>query len=297
MNNLTYNWSWERIDTWLTSKFDYSRNFFHHIISRWWVSIRAKAVKKSYKLKNWDEIVIDDLKRYISPVILDEAPNIDIPIVLEKEDYIVLNKPKWVLSHPNSVWDVKSPSVVGFLYHNYKDLPSVGDFIRAGLIHRLDKETDGLMIIVKTEKWLAHFKALFQEKSESEDIETREKVNLQKFYRAQCYINPEGQEFLDNIKWQLPYYIQEMVVPQVPHSVPKMGITKILNFDIKEDKLNINLQILTWRTHQIRYHLSNKWLPILGDYLYGKDEEVDMMLTAYKLHFVDPKGEEINLEI
>jgi 23S rRNA-/tRNA-specific pseudouridylate synthase len=56
------------------------------------------------------------------------------------------------LSHPKNLWEVDKPSVVGFLYHRYKELPSVGNFIRAGLIHRLDIGTDGLMIIVKTEK-------------------------------------------------------------------------------------------------------------------------------------------------
>jgi 23S rRNA-/tRNA-specific pseudouridylate synthase len=52
------------------------------------------VVKKSYKLKNNDEIFIDDLKRYLSPIILEEAPKIEIPIILEKEDYMVINKPK-----------------------------------------------------------------------------------------------------------------------------------------------------------------------------------------------------------
>jgi 23S rRNA-/tRNA-specific pseudouridylate synthase len=62
---------------------------------------------------------------------LDEAPDIDIPIVKEEDDYLVINKPKGVLSHPNSIWDISTPSVVGFLYHRYSSLPSVGNFIRA----------------------------------------------------------------------------------------------------------------------------------------------------------------------
>ena len=165
MEKLLYQWSWDRIDSWLVSQFDYSRNFFQHILSRWWISVNWKSVKKSYKLKNNDVVEIDDLSRYLSPIILDETPDIDIPVILEKEDYLVINKPKWILSHPNSVWDVSQPSVVWFLYHKYKDLPTVWNFIRAGLVHRLDKDTDWLMIIAKTEKWLAYFKELFQQKS------------------------------------------------------------------------------------------------------------------------------------
>jgi len=361
MNSFTYTWQWERIDTRLSSQFLYSRSFFHHIISRWGIKVWSKTIKKSYKLKNNDEVFIDDLKRYLSPVILEEAPQIQIPIVLEKEDYMVINKPKWVLSHPNSVWEVSYPSVVWFLYHNFKNLPSIWNFIRAGLIHRLDKDTDGLMIIAKTEKWLAHFKSLFQEKSSvtkplnvilSESEGSREvlerisehNIPIRKFYKATSIITVLGEEFIKKIEHQLPYYIQEIVHAKVPNPMPKMWITKILWFctndvllfkggawkaeDFIESRLeysrdwgfnkwknshchpeptkgsesdkweiSLTLEILTWRTHQIRYHLSNHGLPIVWDYLYGTEDELPMQLTAYRLEFTDPDGEKIELEI
>jgi len=349
MNTIIYTWDWERIDTRLSWQFPYSRSFFHHIISRWWIKIKDNLIKKSYKLKNNDEIFIDDLKRYLSPVILEEAPQIKIPIVLEKEDYIVINKPKWVLSHPNSVWDINQPSVVWFLYHNFKNLPSIWNFIRAGLIHRLDKDTDGLMIIAKTEKWLAHFKELFQQKSAAtaplniilSEIEgSREKLKnisesnipIRKFYKATCITTILGEEFIKKIENNLPYYIQETVHAKVPNPMPKMWITKILwlcaplskeltpdlsgnwgfnkweNFLICHPKLaegsesdkweiSLTLEILTWRTHQIRYHLSNHGLPIVWDYLYGTENELPMQLTAYKLEFTDLDWEKIKLEI
>ena len=201
-----------------------------------------------------------------------------------------MNKPKWVLSHPNSIRDAKKPSVVAFLYQHYRDLPSYGNFIRAGLVHRLDKDTDGLMIVAKTEKWLQHFKSLFQEKSESSSLEEKESTTLQKYYRAICEITPKWAEFLQEIKkiW-LPYYIQETVVAKVPNCMPKIWITKVLDFEETWDWLaKMQLQILTWRTHQIRYHLSNHWLPIQWDYLYGReDENIPMQLTAWKLEYLD----------
>ena len=73
----------ERIDVFLSKQFPYSRNFFHHIIERGGVSINNKAAKKSLKLKNWDKITIDDLERYLSPTILKESPDIEIPILKE----------------------------------------------------------------------------------------------------------------------------------------------------------------------------------------------------------------------
>lgn len=97
MTELIYHGGGERIDTRLTTQFPYSRNFFHHIIEREGVKVgrtKQKIIKKSYKLSEGEVVFIDDVTRYLSSVILDEAPDIDIPIVLEKEDYLVINKPK-----------------------------------------------------------------------------------------------------------------------------------------------------------------------------------------------------------
>lgn len=300
MQQIVYEWEWQRIDVWLSKEFTYSRNFFHHIMDRWWILVNGKVVKKSYKLKNWEIIQIDELERYLSPIILDEAEHVEIPIIREEEDYLILNKPKWVLSHPNSIWDVKKPSVVAFLYQHFKDLPSYWNFIRAWLVHRLDKDTDWLMIVAKTEKWLQHFKSLFQEKSESLSLEEKEQTPLQKYYRAICEITPKWSEFLQEIKkvW-LPYYIQELVVAKVPNFIPKVWITKILDFsEIWSWLLKIELQILTWRTHQIRFHLSNHGLPIQWDYLYGhENKNIPMQLTAWKLEYLDLSWEMQIVEI
>lgn len=76
-----------------------------------------------------------------------------------------------------------------------------------------------------------------------------------------------------------------------------MGITIIEKVEAHDDRATLHLEILTGRTHQIRYHLSHHGLPIIGDYLYGKDEGVPMQLTAYKLVFLDPEGEMQVVEI
>jgi len=288
----------ERIDTRLSKQFSYSRSFFHHIIERWGVQVNGKITKKSYQLKNNDKVEIDNVKRYLSPIILDEAPNINIPIVLEKEDYLIINKPKWVLSHPKTVREIHEPSVVWFLYHTYKNLPTIWNFIRAGLIHRLDKNTDGLMIIAKTEKGLEHFKKLFQAKSESKHIDEKEQTELKKFYKATCETTKEGKKFIDWIH-KFPYIIEELVIAKLPHTIQKIWITKILKTTERSEKTTrLHLEILTWRTHQIRYHLSHNGLPIIGDYLYGDPETKEpMQLTAYKLIFRDPENEIITVEI
>lgn len=298
MQKLIFEGESERIDTWLTKQFSYSRNFFHHILERKGVLVNGKVAKKSLKLKSWDQILIDELERYLSPIILEEAPKLDIPILKETADYLIINKPKGVLSHPNSIWDIAKPSVVWFLYHHYKNLPSIWNFIRAWLLHRLDKDTDGLMIIAKSEKGLEHFKALFKAKSESEALEEKKAVPLKKWYHAICEITPQGEKFLAEITDKLPFIISEEVKAKVPNCTPKRGITQIEKIKKTEDwKVELFLQIFTGRTHQIRVHLSNHGLPILGDYLYGKEAEVPVQLTAYQLEFKDPAGELVTISI
>lgn len=298
MQKLIFEGESERIDTWLTKQFSYSRNFFHHILERKGVLVNGKVAKKSLKLKSWDQILIDELERYLSPIILEEAPKLDIPILKETADYLIINKPKGVLSHPNSIWDIAKPSVVWFLYHHYKNLPSIWNFIRAWLLHRLDKDTDGLMIIAKSEKGLEHFKALFKAKSESEELEEKKTVPLKKWYHATCELTPQGEAFLAEITEKLPFIISEEVRAKVPNCTPKRGITQIEKIKKTEDwTVELFLQIFTGRTHQIRVHLSNHGLPILGDYLYGKEAEVPVQLTAYQLEFKDPAGELITISI
>ena len=298
MQKLIFEGESERIDTWLTKQFSYSRNFFHHILERNGVLVNGKVAKKSLKLKSWDQILIDELERYLSPIILEEAPKLDIPILKETTDYLIINKPKGVLSHPNSIWDIAKPSVVWFLYHHYKNLPSIWNFIRAWLLHRLDKDTDGLMIIAKSEKGLEHFKALFKAKSESEELEEKKAVPLKKWYHATCELTPQGEAFLAEITEKLPFIISEEVRAKVPNCTPKRGITQIEKIKKTEDwKVELFLQIFTGRTHQIRVHLSNHGLPILGDYLYGKEAEVPVQLTAYQLEFKDPAGELITISL
>ena len=333
MNKLSYTWPWIRIDKRLSNQLPYSRSFFSHLFERGavrilekiatqtppsfghlpltgektdWLSL-GRLIKKSYKLKDGDEVIIDNLERFVDGGILDECPAWDIEVRLEKEDYMVIYKPKGVLSHPNSVRDVQHPSVVWWVYHYIKNkatswswaLPTSGSFIRAGLVHRLDKETDGCMIIAKTEKWLAYFKDLFQQKSLCETIQEKENVPLKKHYVATCEVTPGGQSFLEKISWQLPFIIQEDVIPKVPHPVVKEGITKVVSVKHRvatHDKVEVQLEILTWRTHQIRYHLSTHWLPIVGDYVYGKEDASGMQLTARKLEFIDCYGKEIVCE-
>lgn len=324
---LMYEWSWSRLDKRLSEQLPYSRNFFEHIIQAQRLYVTTSqwqhiTPKKSYKLKSGNQVHIQSLERFDNGGILEEAAYLDIVdqqvtnkathpyihLMIEKDDYMIIYKPKWVLSHPNSIWDLQTPSVVASVFQYIKQssnwwvLPSTGNFIRAGLIHRLDKATDGLMILVKTEAWLQYFKALFQQKSLASTIVEKENVPLKKYYTAICDSSSKGTAFLEYIQNQLPYIIQENVVPKVPYPTIKEGITKILAIDTSAMwpwKVKLDIEILTWRTHQIRYHLSTHWLPIVGDYLYNDTcwEDTTMFLTAKRLVFKDIYDDMIDVSV
>lgn len=290
---VVYAWPWERVDRFLSDHFGMSRHFFHHLLEKKNVLVNGKAVKKSKKLSKWDEIVCLSRERFDDPWLLLESPKIEIPIVHEEEDFLVINKPAWVLSHPNSVWDVSHPNVVGWLAHRYSWLPSSWHFIRAGLIHRLDKDTSGLMILVKTERGLAHFRQLFLRKSSAETIQEKEAVPLKKKYQATVLLSEKWSLTLSQREDQwFPVLIDMDVIPNTPHPVVKRGLTKILSVTpLSDEKVLIDVEILTWRTHQIRYHLSQHWLSISWDYLYGGGEKEKLQLRAVKLEFVGLDGE------
>lgn len=295
----------ERIDVYLTKNHEYTRNFFHRLMARGDIALNGTTLKKnSQRLKPGDQITITHPERYMESEVLAQSPQIDLKIMIEKEDYLVIYKPKGMLSHPNSVRGVEHANVVGSLYHYFaqQNLPTTWNFVRAWLIHRLDKETDGLMLIVKTEAGLKYFKDLFQAKSMATTIEEKDAVPLKKYYRAHCIVTASGKQFLDSIT--LPYIIEEMVVPKVPHYEPKMGITEVRSYKLEviswREIANLELQLFTGRTHQIRYHLSRRGLPIVGDYLYGKEyftEGESMWLTAYRLQFKDIEGEMVDVQV
>ena len=279
-----------RVDKFLSNRIEWSRSFCSNLIDKNAVMVNNKNVKKSYKISKNDKIIIKKINFYNSYKCLAESPLVDIDIKFETDDYAVVYKPKWVLSHPNSQWNIKdTPSLVGQLYHMYWKLPSSWTFLRMWIVHRLDKATDGLMIVAKSNKGLKYFQKLFKEKSKAQNISSKEAVKLIKMYKARSVLTSKGKSFLKSIT-KLPYYIDKPVKTKSDFVQNyKRWITKILDYKINNKYVDFDIEILTWRTHQIRYHLSSEGLDVLWDDIYGTDSFDDLKLTAYKLFFQDLK--------
>jgi 23S rRNA-/tRNA-specific pseudouridylate synthase len=156
-------------------------------------------------------------------------------------------------------------------------------------------DTDGYMVLAKNESTWEYFKDLFAQKSKKLSIPEKETVPLRKYYRAVCEITAKGVTFLDIISQKLPWYIEQVVTPNVPYTESKMGISKItsLSYTQIDDQLVVcvEMEILTGRTHQVRCHLSDNGLPIVSDVRYGAaPSKQEIQLTAYRLEFLDMYG-------
>lgn len=292
-----FQWKEQRIDSYLAKEYDHSRSFFHKCISRGAVRVQGKKVKKSYILQPGDVIQIEDLESYIWYSAREQSPKVSVEDIDIYTDYAVIYKPKWVVSHPNSIRDVQTPSIAGFVYQRFGKVPSRGGIERAGIVHRLDKDTDGYMIVVRTQRWLNYFSQLFAGKTHAAQ-QGKKYDALRKYYCAQCYMTEEWKRLLQK---SLPIYIDEVVLPRTPHSVPKRGITQIHSYtSVKDpDMVQIQIQLYTGRTHQIRYHLSQHGLPVCGDELYGsaffshadlQKQACALQLSASWISFIDPDG-------
>lgn len=218
-------------------------------------------------------------------------------IVYEDGDIIVINKPAGLITHQKNITD-KQPSVVDWVIENYPDLKNVGEpFIasgaevpRAGIVHRLDKETSGLLLIAKNETTFGYMKKQFQNHT------------IHKHYYALVFGRPKESSGVINaplgrIGMKRTTQMTGKKLIDGKDSVTKYKTAK--NF-IKFTLLDVSPK--TGRTHQIRVHLKSINCPIAGDTVYmpkGWQQPkglTRLFLHAYKLEFTAPNGEALTIE-
>ena len=261
---------------------DLSRSMIQKMLDDGKILVNEKQEKASYKTKIGDKIFIEEV---IAKEIELKAQDIPIEVIYEDSDIIVVNKPKGIVVHPAN--GNPDGTLVNAIMNICKDsLSGIGGKIRPGIVHRIDKDTSGLLIIAKNDK--AHINL-------SEQIKNRK---ITKKYVALV----RGVIKENNATIDMP--IGRSDKDRKKMAVKKDGKNAVTHFDVIK-RYNgytyLDIKIDTGRTHQIRVHLSEIGYPIVGDGVYSNGKNPfgveGQMLHAKSLEFKHPiTGEVLKLE-
>ncbi len=263
-----------RLDKWLSeqSEIELSRSAVTKLIENGEVLVNEKVGTKSYKITNGDiiSLTIPD------PVDLQVVPqNIPIEIIYEDNDLIIVNKPKDMVVHP-APGNYDGTLVNALLYHCKDGLSGINGVIRPGIVHRIDKNTSGLLIVAKNDK--SHTKLAEQIKAHTFTREY-EAICVGRFKEQSGTVDaPIGRDKFDRKKM--------CVTPQNS----KNAITHYTVLEEFKGYSHLKFTLETGRTHQIRVHCAYLGHPVLGDDVYGKEFGgcKGQCLHAQKIGFIHP---------
>lgn len=275
-----------RIDKYLAEKFpEQSRSYLQKLVKEQQVFVCGKPVKSNYKLRNGDSVSLT----IPEPVELDiKAEPIPLDILYEDEDILIINKPKDMVVHP-SAGHMSGTLVNGILYHCKGNLSGINGVLRPGIVHRIDKDTTGVLVVCKND--MAHTKISEQLKVHS----------ITRKYNAIVYHNfAEEEGTVDAPIGRHPIDRKKMAVNEKngKHAVTHYRVLERL----KDHRYTfIECQLETGRTHQIRVHMAKIHHPLLGDTIYGPANQPYKLqgqcLHARVLGFIHPRtGEYMEFE-
>ena len=268
-----------RIDRFISERMaDTSRSYIQKLIKDELVTVDSKVVKSNYKVKEgeWVKIVLPE------PVSLDiEAENIPLDILYEDSDVLLVNKPKDMVVHP-SAGHVTGTLVNALLYHCKDSLSSINGVMRPGIVHRIDKDTTGILIICKNDK--AHNCIAEQLKVHS----------ITRRYHALVWNNvTDDTGTVDAPIGRHPVDRKKMAIN---HKNGKHAVTHYKVLERFGQYTYIQCELETGRTHQIRVHMASIGHPLVGDPVYGPAKQPfktdGQMLHAKVFGFIHPSTNE-----
>lgn len=267
----------KRLDVFLTSKLDnITRSYVKNLIDSVDITVNGKMVKAGYILKKNDKVTVNIPKLRSLDVC---AEDIKLNIIYEDDDVIIVNKEKGMVVHPAN--GNYTGTLVNALMYTHKDnLSGINGVIRPGIVHRIDKDTSGILVIAKND--IAHKKLSQQFKIHSI---TRKYIALVKG------IIKEDELTIDKPIGRNPKDRKKMAITQKNSRVAITHI-KVLRRYYSSNVTLVEATLETGRTHQIRVHMSSIGHPLVGDEVYGsKDTKFDVhgqMLHAKILGFIHP---------
>jgi len=265
----------ERIDSYLSKNTDFSRSKVVKMLESGTILVNDKEVKNSYTLKLGDVITIGEYKEEEMSV---EPENIPLDIVYEDEEVMVVNKPNGMVVHP-AIGNNHGTLVNALLYHS-KSLSDVNGEFRPGIVHRIDADTTGLLMVAKNNK--AH-EILAEELSK--------KQTTRKYIALVWGVIKEDTATIDAPIGRDNTDRKKMAVTSINS---KDAVTHLKVIERFKDATLIELQLETGRTHQIRVHMNYIEHPVVNDPVYGRRKIIDntgQCLHAKTIGFVHPKTE------
>ena len=280
----------KRLDVFLVEYFEnkYSRTNITNAIEEKLFLINNKQQKSSYKLKENDVVSFDEnaISDFFNPDLSLIPWDFKLNILYEDDDLIVLNKPKEMLCHPTK-FEHKHTLSNALLFHTKGKLSDLAGKDRLGIVHRLDKNTSGIMLAAKNN--IAH---------ENLAKQIKEKSAIRKYF-AICLVNFNEKEGI--IDKPLLHSLKD----DVKMIVSDEGLEAITNYKVIEEFRGaslVELELKTGRTHQIRAHMSHIGHPIFGDSLYSAKsfmrnefynlKTTEQLLQSYYLSFIHPTTKE-----
>ena len=257
-----------RIDKFLSDmNEEYTRSYIQRLLDEGDITVNGNNIKPSYKIKEKDIIVVKDIEVKVAEILPED---INLDIIYEDEDIIVVNKPKGMVVHPGN-GNYAGTLVNALMFSHENKLSAINGTIRPGIVHRIDKDTTGILVVAKNDK--AH-------KILASDFKVH---NITRKYIAIV----KGIVEKDNIKIDLPIGRSEndRIKMAVTEKNSRNAVTyiKVIERFYKSNYTLVEATLETGRTHQIRVHMSYIGHPLLGDEVYSKGKN-EFGISGQMLH-------------
>jgi len=268
----------QRVDVYLAQKFPHlSRSYIQKLIQKFCVKINGQSVKTSYRLREGDTVEIDIIVPQEKPIL---PENIPLEILFEDEEILVLEKPSGLVVHPGA--GTPNHTLVNALLFYCPSLKDVGEKNRPGIVHRLDKDTSGVLVVAKTQ--MAHGELQRQFKARE----------VEKLYLGLVW--GRVPEKTGEITWAIGRHEKQRQRISIRTNKPKEAETHFMVRQEWSDFSLLEIRPLTGRTHQIRVHLAASGHPVVGDTIYGRKKTKlsisRLFLHALQLTIVHPGSKE-----